>query len=98
MAVSMEMPRYKCHKEVWALKIATIVRDGAGEDRETDGSAMITPVEEGYAPFQVDHEFMRKHAPQAGGYFVVYEDGYQSFSPAEPFEAGYTLMEGEGSK
>ena len=21
---SMEMPRYKCHKEVWALKIAAI--------------------------------------------------------------------------
>ena len=22
--VSMQMPRYKCHKEVWALKIARI--------------------------------------------------------------------------
>jgi len=46
----VEMPRYKCHKEVWALKIASIKRDGEGEpDRETDGSAMITPAENGYA-------------------------------------------------
>jgi hypothetical protein len=33
-----------------------------------------------------------KPAPQAGMYMVVYEDGYISFSPAEAFEAGYTLM------
>ena len=34
-----EMPKYKSHKEVWALKIKSIVRDGEG--RETDGSAMM---------------------------------------------------------
>ena len=66
------------------------MRDGEGENRETDGSAMITPEEEGYAPFKVDFEYMRKHKPQVGGYFVQYEDGYKSFSPAEPFESGYT--------
>ena len=42
---SAEMPRYKCLKEVWALKIKSIKRDGEGEERETDGSAMITPEE-----------------------------------------------------
>lgn len=68
------------------------MRDGEGENRETDGSAMITPEEEGYAPFKVDFEYMRKHKPQVGGYFVQYEDGYKSFSPAEPFESGYTRI------
>ena len=34
-------------------------------------------------------EYMTKHAPQVGGYYVLYEDGYASFSPAQPFEAGY---------
>ena len=90
--VSGEMPKYKCHKEVWALKIAKIVRDGEGEDRETDGSAMITPVEEGYAPFRVEHEYMHKHNPEVGGYYVVYQDGYRSYSPAEAFESGYTKI------
>jgi hypothetical protein len=87
-----EMPRYKCHKEVWALKIAKIVRDGEGENRETDGSAMITPAEEGYAPFKVNYDYLRKHNPQVGGYYVVYKDGYQSYSPAQPFEEGYARV------
>ena len=87
-----EMPKYKCHKEVWALKIKTIVRDGEGENRETDGSAMLTPEEPGYAPFRVDHEYMRKHNPKVGGYYVVYADGYKSFSPSEAFEDGYTRI------
>lgn len=90
MADEAELPRYKSHKHVWALKIAKIVRDGEGEDRETDGSAMITPVESGYAPFKVDHAYMHKHKPQVGGYYVVYADGYKSWSPAQAFEEGYT--------
>ena len=90
---SIEMPRYQSHKVVWALKIKAIVRDGEGEDRETDGSAMITPEEPGYAPFKVDHAYMHKHKPQVGGYYVVYGDGYQSWSPADAFESGYTRIQ-----
>ena len=93
----IEMPKYRCHKKVHALKIAGIVRDSENakiENRETDGSAMITPVEDGYAPFEVNPDYLRKHDPQVGGYYVVYEDGYKSFSPAEAFEAGYTLIGG----
>lgn len=93
MTAEVEMPRYKSHKEVWALKIAKIVRDGDGENRETDGSAMITPEEDGYMPFRVEHEYMRKHQPEVGGYYVVYKDGYKSFSPAEAFEDGYTKID-----
>lgn len=89
---SREMPRYKCHKEVWALKIADIKRHNEDDQNaETDGSAMITPADEGYAPFRVDHAYMSKHKPEVGGYYVVYKDGYKSFSPAEAFEDGYSL-------
>jgi hypothetical protein len=90
--IEREMPKYKCHKEVWALKIKSIVRDGEGEERESDGSAMITPEEEGYAPFKVDNDYMEKHKPHVGGYYVVYEGGYKSFSPADAFESGYTRI------
>ena len=92
-----EMPRYQSHKRVHALKIASIDydRDKAhAEDRETDGSATITPADDGYVPFRVDHAYVVKHAPQAGGYFVVYDDGYKSWSPAEAFESGYTKIGG----
>lgn len=84
-----QLPKYKCYKEVWALKIKEIKRDGEGENRETDGSATIIPEESQYAPFKVDHDYMFKHKPQVGGYYVLYKDGYKSFSPAEAFESGY---------
>ena len=91
----VEMPRYRCHKEVWALKIRDIVPDSeqaTAEGRETDGSATIIPDEEGYAPFKVPREYVAKHSPRKGGYYVVYKDGYVSYSPAEAFESGYTKL------
>ena len=92
---SCEMPKYKCIKDVWALKIKSIVFDSdlaSQTGRETDGSATITPEEEYYAPFKVDSSYVRKHNPVAGGYYVVYKDGYKSFSPASAFEEGYVLI------
>ena len=85
MDAAAEMPRYRCHKEVWALKIASI-------NQHARGGATITPAERGYAPFDVSAEYVAKHAPQAGGYFVVYADGYRSFSPPGAFESGYTRV------
>lgn len=90
-----EMPRYKCHKEVHALKIDAVHLDAdvaKSEGRETNGGAFIYPEEKGYAPFKVDHAFVAKHNPEAGGYYVVYEDGYKSFSPAKAFEDGYARI------
>lgn len=91
-----EMPRYLCHKEVWALQIKDVIRDADvahAENRETDGSAMIVPIDGRYAPIRVDSDYLRKHQPKIGGYYVVYPpDGYKSFSPAKAFEDGYTLI------
>lgn len=90
-----EMPRYKCHKQVWALKIAAIAFDhdnARAADRETDGTATITPEEVGYAPFVVDAEYVQKHKPKVGGYYIVYRDGYKSWSPASEFEDGYARI------
>ena len=95
MSNESELPKYKSHKEVWALKIKHVVYDGEvaiHENRETDGSATITPEDDGYTPFKVDQNYVRKHQPEDGGYYVVYEDGYKSFSPAEAFESGYTKI------
>lgn len=83
--VMREMPRYKCHKEVHALQIAMVDIDEAP-------GATITPTEQGYAPFRVDQEYVDKHKPEAGGYYIVYSDGYKSFSPTGAFEEGYTAV------
>lgn len=71
------LPRYLSHKKVWALKIKDI--------QETDGGAMITPENGRYAPFKVLHNYLDKHNPQIGGYYVQYPDGYISWSPADAF-------------
>ena len=94
-AVGAEMPKYQCHKIVHALKIKSIELDidrAKRENRETDGGAYIIPEENNFAEFKVDYNYVKKHNPQVGGYYVVYEDGYKSWSPAEVFEHGYTKI------
>ena len=82
--VLRELPKYQCHKQVWALKIRDMTMTPRGY--------MIIPFEPNYPPFEVSKEWVEKHQPKVGGYWVQYEDGYTSFSPAEAFEAGYTLI------
>jgi len=76
-----EMPKYKCHKEVWALQIAAI--------EILEGFARIHFKDEKYSPIQVTKGYVHKHNPQPDGYYVVYKDGYKSYSPKEAFEEGY---------
>lgn len=94
MTAYREMPKYQCHKQVWALKIKAIARkpnpDPTGRIAASSYGATITPSEDGYGAFDVSPEYMDKHQPQVGGYYVVYEDGYKSYSPAAAFESGYS--------
>lgn len=93
MNIAREMPKYQSHKKVWALQIAKIEHnanpDTTGRSAASSYGAFLTPVESGYAPFEVDAEYMMKHKPHVGGYYVVYEDGYKSFSPEKAFVDGY---------
>ena len=75
-----ELPRYRCHKEVWALKLVQVQ------------GQVLTPVDADYPPFEVPQAYLDKHQPVPGGYFVQYRDGYISFSPAQAFEEGYTRL------
>ena len=94
MTASREMPKYQCHKQVWALKIKAITHkpnpDTTGRTAASSYGATITPFEDGYGVFDVSPAYMDKHQPQVGGYYVVYEDGYKSYSPAAAFESGYS--------
>src|ERR1019366_4018124 len=75
-----EMPQYKCHKIVHALKIG----EGA-VDVHKDGSATFPVADGGYAPIHLSKEITARHWPSPGDYLVVYEDGYKSISPAKAF-------------
>jgi hypothetical protein len=88
MEFKTPLPRYQCHKIVQAAKIAKVTP-------YDDGSLSIVFSDERFMPRTIPPDFVPKNEParpQPGWYYVVYEDGYQSFSPAKPFEDGYTLI------
>ena len=88
MIAQVEMPMYVSHKKVWALKIKEV-----RVDQESDSCILTFEQPETYGQHNVGYDFYQKHKPEAGGYYVVYADGYQSFSPAQAFEEGYTPVE-----
>lgn len=85
------LPRWKSHKVVEAFKIREIRRKTyiptLGEIFSLLGGDDSDPVS-----VDVLLEYISKHSPKPGGYYVRYEDGYKSFSPAAAFESGYTRI------
>lgn len=84
------MPKYQCHKVVEAGKIRKIDLEPNG-----NGDAILgfeSNLADQYEDIIVNQDFLEKHKPEIGGYYVVYEDGYDSFSPAGAFEKGYLLV------
>lgn len=79
------MKKYRCHKEVNAIKIKRILHGYQGID-----GALINSDDENVL---VTNEYLTKHKPEIGGYYVKYEGGYESYSPADVFESGYSLIE-----
>ncbi|BDD79764.1 hypothetical protein [Burkholderia phage FLC9] len=84
------IPKYRAHKVVEALKIAAV------EGTANVGEAVtLTPADPRFGPFKVTHDWWLRNKPVAGtiegGYWVRYDNGYQSWSPAKAFEDGYTL-------
>ncbi len=78
----MSMRTYKCHKEVQAAKITEIWPTLPGPTLILGDEDVI-----------VCSFWMDKHQPKVGGYYVEYSDGYESYSPAEAFEDGYTKVD-----
>lgn len=73
----MQLEKWKCHKVVEAAQILGISLTGElGFGRDN----FVQPT----------REWLDKHKPEVGGYYVVYEDGYASYSPAKAFESGYS--------
>jgi hypothetical protein len=82
----MAMKAYVCHKTVRAMQIAEIHPGRA--DKRGPGSTLRSAAGD---EASVSEKWMYKHTPMAGGYYVIYEDGYESYSPAYAFESGYSL-------
>jgi hypothetical protein len=83
------LPAYRCHKVVRAAKITDV------SPADEKGAVLLDLGELGFS-LTAGKEFVAKHNPKAGGYLVVYQDGYRSYSPAEAFESGYTKIPDAG--
>lgn len=79
------MPAFISHKKVWALKIEKVHVDEDGQ-----GVALVFEGNSFAMRAFTSSQLENKPKPQAGMYFVQYEGGYFSFSPADAFEKGYT--------
>lgn len=90
LAPQTPMPAFISHKRVWALKIAKVHvdEDGQGIGLQFEGNQFALRA---FTVSQLEH----KPVPEAGMYFVQYEGGYFSFSPADAFEKGYSPAEQE---
>lgn len=93
---AFHLPRFRSHKIVRAGLIVDMTKPE--EDGTVKLSLSIPPVFQkdiqgqisGFEVF-VYKEYMEKHKPQKGGYYVMYDDGYESWSPAKAFEEGYKI-------
>jgi hypothetical protein len=97
-----DFPRWRSHKTVEAFQIGIIIEGAAG-------SVLVSAPTEPFDPdphaqtvsyrVHVDPLYVARHHPAVGGYYVRYADGYESFSPAAAFEAGYTrIRDGEETR
>lgn len=80
-----ELPKWQCHKVVSAAQIEAI-----NDQHQPSGGAVLTLL--GGYRVSVDASWVQRHDARVGGYYVVYEDGYASYSPRAAFEGGYTRI------
>jgi len=80
----MAIPKWKSHKVVEAARVTGVLDEPLRWVLLTGDSV----------PVSVELELRARRNP-IGGYYVRYPDGYESWSPAEAFEDGYSLIEGE---
>lgn len=85
-APAPDLPRYRWNKATRAAKITAI---------RSVGDGFILVLGQVTRNVAVDDSWAGKFKPFIGGYYVVYDDGYTSFSPAPAFEEGYAKIEPE---
>lgn len=87
------IPKYRSHKVVCAVKIGSVDLEG-----HPDGAwCVIIPHADEDPSIQeihVEGEWLDRYKPAGGdkGYWVKYEDGYESWSPSAAFENGYSRI------
>ena len=86
----MNLPRYKSHKIVEAVKITSLEFMGYGKARIAHSDGFVETNDRYRDRFHGGEDY---GGDPDLGYYVRYEDGYESWSPTKAFEEGYTKVE-----
>jgi hypothetical protein len=81
---TVQLPRWQSHKIVAADKIVHVLFSRGFPDRWELACGVIVGVSEDLK--------MRGDEFPVGGYYIRYEDGFESWSPMKAFEEGYTRL------
>lgn len=84
---SLTLPKWRSHKVVEGFKIASIVYNANG------GATLYAKDPAVYV--EVDQKYLDRYRPEINHYYALYKDGYESLSPADAWESGYTLLSEE---
>ena len=83
-----QLPRWRSHKVVEADKIVAAFN----ESPSMHGHWNLLCGASVQVNLQLAHR-VPEGVSAVGGYYVRYEDGFESWSPAEAFERGYTRVQ-----
>ncbi len=81
------LPTFKSHKIVRAGKIKEVMSSPEGVRLELECNGLRTLIEP--SPGWMERALRGNVLQLIGGYYVVYDDDYDSWSPASAFEKGY---------
>lgn len=84
MTDTSNMPRYVSHKRVHALEIKEV-----RQHYHSSGEALVKFSDD--STRVLSPSLFTRYIPIPGDFYVVYEDGYESFSPRQAFLDGYTI-------
>lgn len=90
MTDTSNMPAYECHKTVHALEVASV---GNYKNNPELGRLIRTVGFTDGTSRDLKDDMFRRYLPQPGDFYVVYEDGYESFSPRKAFLDGYKAID-----
>lgn len=78
------MKKYQCHKVVKAVKCSDLTCLSEYKNQIHGDDGLI---------YHITDNLFDRGKPTGSFYYIEYEDGYHSWSPADVFEKGYTIME-----
>jgi len=89
---SVELPLWQSHKRVRADRIKEISQLRDTDESASREDARIRWTLDGGGYIVVTKGLIARGSPAIGDYFVRYDDGYESRSPAKAFDEGYTKV------